>query len=81
MSKLLDLVRDGAITFNPIAEPVAKSVTLDVTHALQYVHSLGIAHRDLKPSVRLDLASCDAFSLMDTSSLEHSDLFTPSTYH
>lgn len=44
-----------------LVEPVAKSVTLDVTHALQYVHSLGIAHRDLKPSVRVHFLYGDFF--------------------
>lgn len=35
----------------PLAEPLAKSVTLDMTGALKYLHGRGIAHRDIKPQV------------------------------
>lgn len=34
-----------------LAEPIAKSVTLDTTHALTFLHGKGIAHRDIKPCV------------------------------
>ena len=38
------------------AEPLVKSVTLDSTSALKFLHGQGIAHRDIKPSVCIHLA-------------------------
>ncbi|MFE5595373.1 protein kinase [Streptomyces sp. NPDC056549] len=40
----------GALTPGPMSEPEAVQVLVDVTTALQDLHSIGIMHRDLKPA-------------------------------
>ena len=39
------------LIYRPFSEDIARRVTRQVTDALAYIHSLGIAHRDIKPEV------------------------------